>query len=397
MTHHLTNIGGFNPPNRFTVFWLDGLINGLGSIIGAGINAGTSKYATDKSIAAQKELNQRNIDFSRWATQYNAQQQKDINQQNIAFQQQVNDLMRLDQHSQKTNLVRDLKNAGLSTALAGDQAGFATATLGSPQLNPAEAVTPQLESELSPAAVNGIFNTGSAISNTVSQISSIIADNRKKAAEAKNTEISNAYLDENLQLQNDKLNAEVDNALADTGVKKETANKIKEEVKQVEEQTNILRMQFKQVEFETEHQQERFEKDMAKLGAEIASALSQRDVNEAQKKLIKAQERMQQIKNDYAKQGINFDNPGDWFAALTRLVANPKYWVPGAAVGQFVSETIIDGAKSTSVKYHDSDDIIYDPARPDSYKYYIDGKQVSEEEYNNTHKYHSKVKRYELD
>ena len=317
-------MGGTCPPLQLRRFIADSVVSGLFNLGGSLFQAASSRKIADKQIAAQREANQANIEYSRWATQYNAEQQKLINQQNIDFQNKVNDLMRHDQQTQKSSMVRDLKNAGLSTAQAGGDVGFSPVQLSSPQLSAPDAVTPNIASELSPQSVGGLFGAASSITDLFSSIPKDIAKVRKDLADARGKEKENATYDELMTKTFGKLDVEMAALTARAKLDDSQRFKLEEETKNVQEQYKLLVQQVRQAKFTSDHQKEAFDSQMKQVNATVRSALASADLSEANKLLTDAKKEYQDVVNKFANIGIRFEST-DYIDTIARLLFNGNF------------------------------------------------------------------------
>nr|CAI9751559.1 hypothetical protein LNSESKQC_LNSESKQC_CDS_0008 [Microvirus sp.] len=103
-------------------FW-NGLTNGLGSVVGSGINAYSQAKTNESNERAVSATNQANKEMVESTNAANMT----MNRENIAMQQQENEIARQREDNAVQRRAEDLSRAGLSKTLAAGQAASANA------------------------------------------------------------------------------------------------------------------------------------------------------------------------------------------------------------------------------------------------------------------------------
>lgn len=204
------------------------------------------------------------------------------------------------------------------------QAGFNAALLGGTS-TPATQSAPSIAAPSAGSAVEGASDVGVAPSvlsllssayaslqqgkstekKTPAEVKNIEADTAKKETETAGNQIANQIADETKDVIIDKAFAELDNIFASTA-------KTQQEKANLEEQADILKQQLKLVTFDAEHVNERFNKDMSKIDAEIKNLKSSSSASDAKAAL----DRITAHFNDMGI-GISNDMLGTAIAVLT--------------------------------------------------------------------------------
>lgn len=315
-------------------------VGGVTSLIA---NNQSNKYAshmTDKQIAAQKEMNQFNVDAQKAINAANIASQEKINQQQIDFQRDINSIMRHDSKHAISDKRADLMRAGYSTADPSNT-GFSAASLGSPSLTAPQAIAPQVASEFTPEmAANSILAKNSAIGNaaqiaqTMTDIALKRAQSGKTRAELEGITKSNAWID----LMN---NATYANILEHTEtlhqqgkVSSKQAEVLTNELTAFDTNFKLLKEQLFEAQERNKVLPDMLREQLNEVVARVANININTDVKSVEKEILGIRKDFDQLKYDLAKLGVNFDS-NDLFSSMVRLFTakNSKALIPTVANG----------------------------------------------------------------
>lgn len=315
-------------------------IGGVTSLI---TNNQSNKYAshmTDKQIAAQKEMNQFNVDAQKDINAANIASQEKINQQQIDFQRGINSIMRHDSKHAISDKRADLMRAGYSTADPSNT-GFSAASLGAPSLTAPQAVAPHVASEFTPEmAANSILAKNSAIGNaaqiaqTMTDIALKRAQSGKTRAELEGITKSNAWID----LMN---NATYANILEHTEtlhqqgkVSSKQAEVLTNDLTAFDTNFKILKEQLFEAQERNKVLPDMLREQLNEVVARVANIKVNTSAKGVEKEVLGIRKDFDQLKYDLAKLGVNFDS-NDLFSSMVRLFTakNAKALIPTVANG----------------------------------------------------------------
>lgn len=315
-------------------------IGGVTSLIS---NNQSNKYAshmTDKQIAAQKEMNQFNVDAQKDINAANIASQEKINQQQIDFQRDINSIMRHDSKHAISDKRADLMRAGYSTADPSNT-GFSAASLGSPSLTAPQAIAPQVASEFTPEmaansilAKNSVIGNAAQIAQTMADIALKRAQSGKTRAELEGITKSNAWID----LMN---NATYANILEHTEtlhqqgkVSSKQAEVLTNELTAFDTNFKILKEQLFEAQQRNKVLPDMLREQLNEVVARVANINVNTDVKSVEKDILGIRKDFDQLKYDLAKLGVNFDS-NDLFSSMVRLFTakNAKALIPTVANG----------------------------------------------------------------
>lgn len=318
-------------------------ISGFGDLISG---RSSQRKITQMQIDASKEMNERNVAAQEAINAANVASAEKINQSQIDFQQGINDMMRYDSKHAISDKKADLIRAGYSMADPSLQ-GFSAASLGgiSPQM--AQQVAPQVQSEFDgSAAANSIAARNSSINailsaaSTASTIALQKAQTRSQNANATGQELENVWTDVKNQAALEETYGRIAKLVADKKVSDNTAAKVLKEIDLFDKQIEIAIENIAQLKFTTAHQAEQFKAQIDNLRAATDDLIASKDLKEQQAAVAKAQAAYQEIKNEFARVGINFDDNNVLSSLLklahkgqARLLTNEVF----AAIGDIVA------------------------------------------------------------
>lgn len=289
-------------------------ISAAGGLIGGLFGGFSSKKIAKMQTAAAKEMNERNIASQEAINAANVASAERINQMQIDFQQGINDMMRYDSKHAISDKKADLIRAGYSMSDPSLQ-GFSAASLGgiSPQM--AQQVAPQVQSEFDgSAAANSIASRNSSINailgaaSTASTIALQKAQARSQNASATGQELDNAWKNVQNQAALEETYGRIAKLVSDKKVSENTAAKVLKEIDLFGKQIEIAEENIAQLKFTTAHQAEQFKAQIDNLRAATDDLVASKDLKEQQSAVAKAQAAYQNIKNEFARVGINFDD-----------------------------------------------------------------------------------------
>lgn len=302
-----------------------------------------------RQIDAAREANQANIAAQERINAANIANQNRINQQNIDFQKDINSIMRRDSLNAISNKKSDLARAGYSTA-APDLQGFSTASLSSPNQLMAQQQSPIVNPEYTSDNVNSIIgtvNSAMSIFSNAAKLKSEIDLNRANAksqnANATGKEIDNDFRIARNEAELEQIYKTVDDLVASKDLKRGQAHKIGYDIDNISTATQLLSEQINQARFVTKTQEERFNKEMQKLCAEIVDIKSAARLKDSQSAINDIEKRIKEIEKNFAEFGINF-NSNDLVSAFARLALSPK----GSQIIPRLANFVVDSISNTA-------------------------------------------------
>lgn len=304
-------------------------VGAVGSLFGSIIGSNAQKHAQERAIAAQREANSLNRAMTERINQLQIASQEKINQQQIDFQNRINDLMRFDASHAISNKKLDLQRAGYSTADP-SMSGFQSASLGSPSLGSPTLNVPHVDPEFDQQGVSNIISGQRSTVQSITdllKLSSEISLNRAHAKEAD----SNASLSEKAAAWSEALssaklcliNNQADVMLKEGQLKQGQFDFITAQTNKLGREMEILFEQCQQAKFVTQHQKERFDKEMTELDAKINELDASASDHEMRVTLGGIEKRIKEVEANMAEFGVNF-NGTSVFDTIARLVVSPK-------------------------------------------------------------------------
>lgn len=298
-----------------------GIASGVGSLLGIG--SSSSAKSAKRQYEYQRLLNEQQQEFAREnaLTEYN--RQRELTVDNYSLQKQ------------------GIQEAGYNAALLGGTSTPATQqapNIAAPSAGSAVeghsdvGVAPSVLSLLS-SAYASLQQGKSTAEKTPHEIAKTDAETEKTKTETAGNQIANQIADETKDVVIDKAFAELDNIFASTA-------KTQQEKDNLEATADILKQQLKLVTFDAEHVNERFQKEMSKIDAEIKNLKSSSSASDAKAAL----DRITAHFNDMGI-GISNDMLGTAIAVLTSGKGEKAF---NTAI-QTLKKLFVDGGVNDSV------------------------------------------------
>lgn len=346
----------------------------------SGISAASGLYGAIKSskdqkaaIEATRLMNNQNIEFQRETNYANLANERLINRSQLEHADKINELMRWDSKHAISDKKADMARAGYSTADPNMQ-GFSVAALSNPQQVMATQVAPQVVPEYDQ---QGVANTISAYGNLSSGMTDLMrslssiklnkAQSENLREDTKGKKVDNSYKEAQWQISLATASQTLDNLVKDGTIKEEQANKLRSEITVLDKEAEKLVQEVKQAEFTSEHQKERFDKEIKQLDSIISDLIASASLKREQRNtqvqdtaLRKAQVRIEEVRANLYDMGIIFD-ANNMITALAGLIFSKKgasQIVP--AITSFFSEVFSSIGDLLGFSDYDNESYLHD-------------------------------------
>ena len=298
-----------------------GVAAGVGSLLGLG--SSSPSKSSYRQYKYQSLLNAQQQQYARENAETEYNRQRELTIDNYALQKQ------------------GLLQAGLNAALLGGTSTPATQrapSIAAPSAGSAVeghsdvGVAPSVLSLLS-SAYASLQQGKSTAEKTPHEIAKTDADTEKTQTETAGQQIANQIADETKDVVIDKAFAELDNIFASTA-------KTQQEKDNLEVTADMMKQQLKLLTFDAEHINERFEKDMSKIDAEIKNLKASASASKAKASLDK-------ITAHFNEMGIGISN--DMLGTAVAVLASGKGEKAFNTAIQTLKKLFVDGGVNDNI------------------------------------------------